>query len=440
VVTLDGALDFSYESDLSKSYVVAKVLDKDRILDFQVEMLTGNNIAGILNFDLRYSNGDTFFYYDITSKLALSQYIRRKTKKAHIIRILASVCDILTNCRGYLLSDKNFLFDGDYIFINPSTLEVFMVYIPIKTEEIAVEKLRRLISYIAVNSNSMESEDCHSVLYHIVNFCRGDAFNTAEFSRFLKGLASGNNDMENTECRNDPNNLLNKKNERLEKVSDSIQTDKREKSEKRKEGKSPKQGRVLLCILLQVLILTAVSLVVYISKPIHKNSVSTYAGIGMIAGAIDMLAVRWLLKGRRDSTLKKREEKPLRTAERHSRKAENIVQRNDTILLQDSNCKYPCLKCLSDGINEEIKITKSGFVIGRLKDQVDHVMDNKAVGKVHAVITEKDGEYYIKDLNSRNGTYINNTRIECNKEFPVKNGDTITIANRDYMFIACTRQ
>ncbi|MGI6776776.1 MAG: hypothetical protein ACOX7R_01735 [Acetivibrionales bacterium] len=106
-----------------------------------------------------------------------------------------------------------------------------------------------------------------------MNFCRGDAFNTAEFSRFLKGLASGNNDMENTECRNDPNNLLNKKNERLEKVSDSIQADKREKSEKRKEGKSPKQGRVLLCVLLQVLILTAVSLVVYISKPIHKNSV-----------------------------------------------------------------------------------------------------------------------------------------------------------------------
>ena len=75
------------------------------------------------------------------------------------------------------------------------------------------------------------------------------------------------------------------------------------------------------------------------------------------------------------------------------------------------------------------------MVIGRLPDLVDFVVQNMSVGKVHAEIICRDGEYYIRDLNSRNGTYINGEKINSNTDYRIKNGDTVTLANCDYEFV-----
>lgn len=106
----------------------------------------------------------------------------------------------------------------------------------------------------------------------------------------------------------------------------------------------------------------------------------------------------------------------------------------DTAILGDSQEKHPYLQSVKDGVVEKISITKPSFVIGRLKDQVDFISKNNAVGKVHAEIISRDGLFYIKDLNSRNGTYINGERINSNIEYRIKDQDKITLANSEYIF------
>jgi len=86
------------------------------------------------------------------------------------------------------------------------------------------------------------------------------------------------------------------------------------------------------------------------------------------------------------------------------------------------------------GNKEEVKINKEEFVIGRMQGSVDYYIPNKAVGKFHAKFIIKDGNFYLIDLESKNGTYINNTKLNPNEMYEVKDGFKITFANSSYMF------
>ena len=55
------------------------------------------------------------------------------------------------------------------------------------------------------------------------------------------------------------------------------------------------------------------------------------------------------------------------------------------------------------------------------------------LSRMHCRIDLEDGIYYITDLNSTNGTYINGKRVSPNALYPIENGDTITLANIDFV-------
>lgn len=66
----------------------------------------------------------------------------------------------------------------------------------------------------------------------------------------------------------------------------------------------------------------------------------------------------------------------------------------------------------------------SEITIGRLSTN-DIVISSNAVSKNHAKITYKDGGFYIEDLNSTNGTYLNGVKVSKSKIAPT---DKITIS------------
>ena len=83
--------------------------------------------------------------------------------------------------------------------------------------------------------------------------------------------------------------------------------------------------------------------------------------------------------------------------------------------------------------DEDIIIDKDDFIIGRLAGHVDHILRNNAVGKLHAEIICRNGVCYVKDLNTVNGTYINNIRIDSNKEVELKESDRLQLANSEFV-------
>ncbi|OQY13636.1 MAG: hypothetical protein B6I30_02600 [Desulfobacteraceae bacterium 4572_187] len=77
----------------------------------------------------------------------------------------------------------------------------------------------------------------------------------------------------------------------------------------------------------------------------------------------------------------------------------------------------------NDKILKTIESDKNEIMIGRNAEN-DIVIENLAVSKQHAKIVNQDGKYYIEDLKSTNGTYLN--KIIITKK-DLKNNDIIII-------------
>jgi pSer/pThr/pTyr-binding forkhead associated (FHA) protein len=78
-----------------------------------------------------------------------------------------------------------------------------------------------------------------------------------------------------------------------------------------------------------------------------------------------------------------------------------------------------------DGNQTEKILTDKPITIGRSQDADVITLDERA-SRMHCSIRLWDGEYYVKDLKSKNGTYLNQSRVEMAK---IKPGDKIRIGN-----------
>ena len=53
------------------------------------------------------------------------------------------------------------------------------------------------------------------------------------------------------------------------------------------------------------------------------------------------------------------------------------------------------------------------------------IFDCRVLSRKHATIWSKNGNIFVMDLNSSNGTYINSEALQAQKPFQLKNGDTV---------------
>lgn len=83
---------------------------------------------------------------------------------------------------------------------------------------------------------------------------------------------------------------------------------------------------------------------------------------------------------------------------------------------------------------DRIYIDCHEFIIGREKSGTNYIISQPCISKKHAVIKKQNNEFYIFDLDSSNGTYVNSFKLEPNREYKLKNEDSITFGNQNYKF------
>mgnify|MGYP004516128621 FL=1 len=75
-------------------------------------------------------------------------------------------------------------------------------------------------------------------------------------------------------------------------------------------------------------------------------------------------------------------------------------------------------------------INQPQFRIGRDPATVDYIVsDNTAVGRHHADILEHDGGCFVVDQNSTNHTYLNGQELAPGMEYPLHDGDELTLGD-----------
>jgi len=74
-----------------------------------------------------------------------------------------------------------------------------------------------------------------------------------------------------------------------------------------------------------------------------------------------------------------------------------------------------------------MQISNEEYTIGKKKEEVDLVLDDFSVSRMHARICKEVDGIYIEDLNSTNGTYKNGIRMQPYEKKKLEEGDEIKI-------------
>ena len=71
-------------------------------------------------------------------------------------------------------------------------------------------------------------------------------------------------------------------------------------------------------------------------------------------------------------------------------------------------------------------------VVGR-EPGVDLLVDNDSISRRHGAVAGTDGTFFVTDLNSSNGIYINGSRLGTSPA-ALKDGDSIRFGSLDFTF------
>ena len=84
----------------------------------------------------------------------------------------------------------------------------------------------------------------------------------------------------------------------------------------------------------------------------------------------------------------------------------------------------------------EILINRDETLLGKKRELVDAVIPfNKMISRKHCRISRNNGEYYISDEGSANGTYVNRIRLFPGQRQQIKKGDIIRLADSDFQIL-----
>jgi FHA domain-containing protein/zinc ribbon protein len=102
-------------------------------------------------------------------------------------------------------------------------------------------------------------------------------------------------------------------------------------------------------------------------------------------------------------------------------------------VLEDLGVKGPALVVRSGGgrTGETFHPESDSTSIGRSPD-CEIFLDDVTVSRRHAVLTQRDGQFFIEDLGSLNGTFLNRRRIESG---PLADGDELQIGKYRLTFL-----
>ncbi len=102
----------------------------------------------------------------------------------------------------------------------------------------------------------------------------------------------------------------------------------------------------------------------------------------------------------------------------------------ETVLLtsngnQKQEKAFASLKGKLNGNSLVFSIGETPFLIGKMKGRVNGIINDGGVSRIHACIRKVGSRYFINDLNSTNGTCLNDRRLQPDENAEIRNGDIV---------------
>ena len=92
------------------------------------------------------------------------------------------------------------------------------------------------------------------------------------------------------------------------------------------------------------------------------------------------------------------------------------------------------ITAINSPVQLALTVNQPEYLIGKNPSAVNGaVIHNPAISRVHCKVTFAQGRYYLTDLGSANGTFVNQQKLDNQQTVELNNGDFIKLANSDFI-------
>lgn len=380
-------LQTEYLRNLNSNYERILLDKKPEENRYQYCILSRGGIKGLLPCSLRYINGLAYLYYDISSKQNVAQlFSARCITRQWVKDFLWSMQQIQQELGRFLLDDKNVLWYPEQIFQDLESNLFSFLYIPYYEDESSFGQLLEfLVEHVDYDDEVLV--DCVFHMYEQLER-NGDVYLQAQIFEDAKTLEQTNiktyRDQKGTDQKETDRKGSDQESAPVESkqhdISRQEDTDRNALTERREEKKS--------------------ILSLFDNKRRKSREMRENYKLEM-QQAINGYAVA---------------EEPGFGDEEYGR----------TVYIEEKQEETEHVYKLYTPEDKTVaSVEKPLVTIGKKKEEVDVVLQDSSVSRMHARITREGKEYYLEDLNSTNGTFKNGLRLQPYEKRKLESGDEL---------------
>lgn len=141
--------NITFENQGSEALLVYQLGQKEEIDSLAKGMLENNEISGIIRPFFTQRNADRFLKYEITSRIPLNEYLYGSAvKKENLMKVLISVAEAVNNASDYMLGEERLLLDPSRIYVNISSKEAVLIYLPVMDFDSGTDLKKMILSLL----------------------------------------------------------------------------------------------------------------------------------------------------------------------------------------------------------------------------------------------------------------------------------------------------
>ena len=448
-----------YKRDMNHNYLILYG-EKDINTDsYQVRMLVGNIIPSLLKCRIQGVDGKFMMYFDITSKQAVSTlYEEKKMGNEDLRLIFGGFVRVMEEAAEYLINPAQLVLKPQYIFADCEKKELFFCLMPGYDKDIK-EQFQLLTEYILPK---IDHEDGEAVVlgYGVYRRTMENSFHLEHIKEELYRKQNNKEEIK-TETEKDSREISVQETGEENLMQSSGMSENFWREEKTEKTDSYKLfGKKVAIFVLILLALAGVTMAISGGYLPHQD-ISVLLGIVLAGMGGIMLAVLIIRKAkdvykqpqkesREKSQLSEKFVRPpvneilqegsddsIKTMmEKKSLHREREEDFGETVVLSAGVVSGPAsLVSREPGELAPIYLQEELTVIGKLENACDAVIDLPTVSRIHAKIRKREEEYYLSDMNSRNGTIVNGRLLLPEEEYRLQEEDEVDFAQARYIFL-----
>lgn len=423
--------------ELNRSYL-SITQENDNIYDYTMKMVENNSVEGLLAVRKSVVNNKTSYLYDISGCIPLEEkYVKDEFDGDDILVVADSVNKLINTMERYMLDINSIIFDIKYIFCGINDSSWKYVYNSELTSD-ARSGIKKLFEYIL---GHLDHRDNNAVIlgYGIYKrICRDEILLQKVFDNIDELMQLRREKADRTDT---VQYELNKRT--YPSVAQTTVTEEHEKKLPDKKFILAGAGLIAGAGVLAGLIWGAVTAVV-----------TAIIG-GVLFGIVFMIILKgptWEKIVTSELKLPYETENPEIKAHNetidiwHYEAVENGAGSKDSKKDMDKGMDGATVVIGAQALKSLRRISKSGQGMDEyliMEDSVsvgsgssaDIIIKDSGISRLHARITREGEMFFIKDMNSTNGTWINERRISVYELCPIKNGDVIRLARSSFELI-----